>query len=82
MKYAVEMSSGVMIYIPSFIKIGSVIQNLMWGDTQKYRQHGDHISLLSFFRNKESGLKMNIKTEGENYKIKSRIHIIMKIKML
>jgi hypothetical protein len=25
MKYAVEMSSGVMIYIPSFIKIGSVL---------------------------------------------------------
>jgi hypothetical protein len=36
MKYAVEMSSGVMIYIPSFIKIGPGIQNLIWGytDTQ------------------------------------------------
>jgi hypothetical protein len=27
MKYAVEMGSGAMIYIPSFIKIGSGIQN-------------------------------------------------------
>jgi hypothetical protein len=26
MKYAIEMGSGVMIYIPSFIKIGSNIQ--------------------------------------------------------
>jgi hypothetical protein len=29
MKYAVEMGSGAMIYIPSFIKIGSGIQKLM-----------------------------------------------------
>jgi hypothetical protein len=34
MKYAVEMGSGAMIYIPSFIKIGSAIQNLMGRDTQ------------------------------------------------
>jgi hypothetical protein len=36
MKYAVEMGSGVMIYIPSFIKSGSGIQNLIGGytDTQ------------------------------------------------
>jgi hypothetical protein len=26
MKYTVEMGSGVMLYIPSFIKIGSFIQ--------------------------------------------------------
>jgi hypothetical protein len=31
MKYAVEMGSGVMIYIPSFMKIGSAIQKLMEG---------------------------------------------------
>jgi hypothetical protein len=30
MKYAVEMGSGAMIYIPSFIKIGSGIQKLIW----------------------------------------------------
>jgi hypothetical protein len=36
MKYAVEMSSGVMIYIPSFIKIGSGFQKLIgrYTDTQ------------------------------------------------
>jgi hypothetical protein len=38
MKYAVEMGSGAMIYIPNFIKIDSVIQKLMEGgrltDTQ------------------------------------------------
>jgi hypothetical protein len=31
MKYAVEMISGVMIYIQSFIKIGSGIQKLIRG---------------------------------------------------
>jgi hypothetical protein len=31
MKYATEMGSGAMIYIPSFIKIGSGIQNLIGG---------------------------------------------------
>jgi hypothetical protein len=31
MKYAVEMDSGAMIYITSFIKNGSGIQNLTWG---------------------------------------------------
>jgi hypothetical protein len=31
MKYTVEMGLGAMIYIPSFIKIGSGIQNLIWG---------------------------------------------------
>jgi hypothetical protein len=31
MKCAVEMGSGVMIYIPSFIKIGSGIQRLLGG---------------------------------------------------
>jgi hypothetical protein len=33
MKYAVEMGLGAMIYIPSFIKIGSSIQKLITGDT-------------------------------------------------
>jgi hypothetical protein len=31
MKYVVEMGSGAMIYIPSFIKIGAGIQKLIWG---------------------------------------------------
>jgi hypothetical protein len=51
MKYVVEMSSGAMIHISSVIKIGSARV-----DTQTHRQHGDRISVLSFFRNKESRL--------------------------
>jgi hypothetical protein len=31
MKYTVEMGLGAMIYIPSFIKIGSAIQKLIVG---------------------------------------------------
>jgi hypothetical protein len=33
MKYAAEIGAGTMIYIPSFIKIGSGIQNLIGGYT-------------------------------------------------
>jgi hypothetical protein len=44
MKYASEMGSGVLIYIPSFINIGSIIEKLIGsGDNS---QHGDRISLL------------------------------------
>jgi hypothetical protein len=32
MMYAVEMGSGAMIYIPSFIKIGSGIETLLVGE--------------------------------------------------
>jgi hypothetical protein len=31
MKFAIEVGSGAVIYIPSFIKIGSGIQKLMGG---------------------------------------------------
>jgi hypothetical protein len=63
MKYATEMGSGAMIYMPSLIKIGSGIKKLMGGgnthtDTQMHRQDGESISQLSFvFQNKESRLK-------------------------
>jgi hypothetical protein len=30
------MGSGVVTYIPSFIKIGSGVQNLIGGNTQKH----------------------------------------------
>jgi hypothetical protein len=40
MKYAAEMGSVAMSYIPSFIKIGSK------GDTQTQRQEEDRISIL------------------------------------
>jgi hypothetical protein len=42
MKYAIEMGSGVMIYIPSFIKIGSGIQKLMGG----IHRHTDSMVIL------------------------------------
>jgi hypothetical protein len=45
LKYTAEMGSGVMIYIPSFIKIGPGIQKLLCG-IHGHRQHGDRISLL------------------------------------
>jgi hypothetical protein len=40
MDYAAEMGSGAMIYIPSFIKIGSGIEMLIGGftDTQTVRR--------------------------------------------
>jgi hypothetical protein len=46
MKYAGEMASGAMIYIPSLIKTGSGIQKLTGKDSQTHRQHGDSINLL------------------------------------
>jgi hypothetical protein len=52
MKYAVEMGSGAMIYIPSFIKIGSGFQKLIVRDSQTDREQGDLISLLLFFFSK------------------------------
>jgi hypothetical protein len=41
-KYAVEMGSGAMIYVPSLINIGLGIHNLT------HRHQGDLISLLIF----------------------------------
>jgi hypothetical protein len=52
MKYAVEVGSVGMMYIPSFIKIGSGIQKLI-GESDRHRQHEDLISILQ-----ESGLRM------------------------
>jgi hypothetical protein len=54
MKFTVEIGSNAMIYIPTFIKIGSAIQKLRGGI---HRQHCDSISLILFFQNRESGLK-------------------------
>jgi hypothetical protein len=54
MKYAVEMGSGAMIYIPSFIKTGSGIQKLIgWGGGCSQTQHGNRIRLLLYFQSKE-----------------------------
>jgi hypothetical protein len=61
MKYAVEMSSGAMIYVPSCTNIGSGIQKLIGaGNTQAHRQQRDIISLLLFFYNKESRLQRRV----------------------
>jgi hypothetical protein len=47
------------VYMRSFIKTGSGIQKIMGGgrDSQTHRYHGNLISLLSFFYNKESRLR-------------------------
>jgi hypothetical protein len=52
------MGSGAVIYVPSFLKIGSGVQKLMGRDihTHTHGQQRDLISLLLFFQNKESGL--------------------------
>jgi hypothetical protein len=47
MNYAIEMGSGTMMCIRSFIKIGLGVQMLLGGGTQ--RGHGDHISIILFF---------------------------------
>jgi hypothetical protein len=51
-KYADEVGSSAMIYMPNFIKIGLGFQKLICGDTHAgahTRQQGDLISLLLFF---------------------------------
>jgi hypothetical protein len=57
MKYAVEMGSGAMTNIPNVIKTGSVLQKLTGGETltETHREHGDCISLLSFFQSRKEG---------------------------
>jgi hypothetical protein len=57
MKYAIKMGLGVMIYIPSFRKIGSGIQKWIgeYIDTQTARWY--HEPAFIFFRNKKSRLK-------------------------
>jgi hypothetical protein len=55
MKYGIEMGSGAMMYIQSFIKFGSGIQKLIGGVRQTDRQQGDHIRLLLFFKIRKAG---------------------------
>jgi hypothetical protein len=43
MKYAVEMGSVVMMYVPSFIKIGSGIQTIMGGGGYTYRHTDSNV---------------------------------------
>jgi hypothetical protein len=46
------MGSGAMVYIPSFIRLGSAIQKLIRGNIQTRGHHGDFTSLLLSFQNK------------------------------
>jgi hypothetical protein len=48
------MGSGAMLYIPSLMKIGSVIQKLVKGDTLTHTQHDDLINLHLFTQDKEN----------------------------
>jgi hypothetical protein len=48
MKYAVEMGSSAMIYIPSVINTGSGVKKLI-GRIHRHRQDVDRISLLILF---------------------------------
>jgi hypothetical protein len=57
MNHIVEMGSGAMTYIPSFIQIGSAIQTLIGEYTYRHTVSKEISCLLSFSRNKESGLK-------------------------
>jgi hypothetical protein len=65
MKYAVEMGSRAMIYIPSLIKIGSGVQILFGGthaahthtDTQTHTEQGNLLSLLSYLKIRKPGQK-------------------------
>jgi hypothetical protein len=50
------MGSGAMIYVPSFIKIGSGVQKLIRGiHRHTHRQLRDLISLLYLFKIREVG---------------------------
>jgi hypothetical protein len=54
------MGSGAVIYVPSFIKIGSGVQKLMegWGgytDTHTHTEQRDLIRLLYFFKIRKVG---------------------------
>jgi hypothetical protein len=48
MKYAIEMGLDAVLYMPSLIKIGSDIQNLIGGGGHAYGEHSDFICLLLF----------------------------------
>jgi hypothetical protein len=56
MKYAAEMGSGAMIYMPSFRRDWFRHLNVIGGGFID-RQHGDCTSLVSFFQNYKNRLK-------------------------
>jgi hypothetical protein len=62
MTFAIEMGSGAMTKISSFIQIGSDIQKLIRGITKAIRQDADRVSLLYFFKIRK--VAKNIKETG------------------
>jgi hypothetical protein len=63
-KYATEMGSGAMIYIPSFIKIGSGIQKLIERDTQTaWRSYNSTFIFKNKIRQKNGKDILHIRTE-------------------
>jgi hypothetical protein len=52
----VEVGSGAMTYIPSFIKTGSGIQKLIPGTLDTHTHRGHRINLLSLFYKIKVGL--------------------------
>jgi hypothetical protein len=59
------MGSGAMLYIPSFVKVGSKVEP-GGGDLQTHRQHGDLISLLLCFQTKGSRIIKRDNSVGIN----------------
>jgi hypothetical protein len=53
MEYAVEIGSGALMYVPSFIKTGSGIHKTMvcggGVNSQTHRRHNDPTSHVQFF---------------------------------
>jgi hypothetical protein len=46
LNYAIDMGSGAIIYVPSFIKIGLGIQRLVEGET--HNTHKTHITYTTY----------------------------------
>jgi hypothetical protein len=65
MNKAVEMGSGAMIYIPSFIKIGSGIQKWIGGGIHRCTNKRVITSLLLFFLKYEKLAKCYLKAVGK-----------------
>jgi hypothetical protein len=58
------MGSGALIYVPSFIKIGSVIQKLIRAHRQTHTDNNVISWPALFFQNKGSRLKMDLREIG------------------
>lgn len=54
MKYAAEMGSGAMVYVPRFMMIGSGIQKLI-RRLYTHTEHGGHIGLILFLQIEKVG---------------------------